>query len=273
MKNRARLYEEYADVLDGKSDPSFPRLVGTLDALYQTPEPPPELRLSITQLAKSTAMGNQVLTGPERPWLPRPWSLRRITPLTAFLGLVLVSVIALAIVAGIALSQSATASTPPLVVSDARILYMAPASLAPSDDTPGSFVALQGEGVTVLHDFKDLKHSVEQSKPDAIILHALSLPSVDRGWVASQYRDGVIIVAINVPMIQLIDWVDDPSLLSTQWPTNWYRKPFYSYAGTKIGARNGIRASGNNNINDQEGNLNQFLFTIKLAINDFRSRP
>jgi hypothetical protein len=184
-----------------------------------------------------------------------------------------VIVVVLGIVAGVALSQSATASTPPLVLSDARILYLAPSSLTGSDDTPGSFAALQAEGATVLHDFNEMKRSVAQAKPDAIILHQLSLPNVDKAWVASQYHNGVIIVAINVPMVELIDWVNDPNLLNTPWPDNWYKRPFYSYAGTKTGSWGGIRASGNNNINDIEGNLKQFMFAIKLAINDFKSRP
>lgn len=46
-----------------------------------------------------------------------------------------------------------------------------------------------------------------------------------------------------------------------------------SYAGAKTASGGGIRASGNNNINDKEGNLKQFMFTIKLAVSGFRSRP
>ncbi|MBI5033538.1 MAG: hypothetical protein HZB51_23700 [Chloroflexi bacterium] len=181
------------------------------------------------------------------------------------IGLVAVIVL-LGVGIGFLSFQTATISTSPVLVPNTGILYLAPTFLLPFDDTPGSFAALQAEGITVLHDFNDLKRLVAQSKPDAIILHQLSLPNVDKNWVASQYRDGVIIVAINVPMTQLIDWVDDPSLRDTPWSENWYKKPFYAYVGSKAGFWGGIRAGGNNNINDVEGNLQQFMFAIKLAI-------
>lgn len=191
----------------------------------------------------------------------------------------LIIIVALGIGVGIALAQSATALTVPLVLSDAKILYLAPSSLSPSDDTPGSFAALQAEGVTVLHEINDLKRSVEQSKPDAIIIHQSSLSSIDRSWVASQYHSGIIIAIINMKMRDMADLVGDSRILESPWTDNWYKKPFYSYVGVKLTllpSGEPLRervVRGTNNINDQEGNLKRFLYTLKLAIKAFESQP
>lgn len=188
-------------------------------------------------------------------------------------------IVFLVIGASIAFVQAANATTPPLVFPDAKILYLAPASLSPADDTPGSFAALQAEGVRILHDYNDLKHSVAQAKPDAILLHRLSLPSVDKDWVAQQYHNGIIVATINVPMRDMANLVGDSSILDSPWTDNWYKMPFYSYVGIKItlspsGEPTGERVvHGTNNINDREGNLTHFLYTLKLAIKAFGAQP
>jgi hypothetical protein len=199
--------------------------------------------------------------------------IRKLLP---FGALVFLSGIAAVMV----LSQKATAMPPAVTtLPSATILYLAPTSLAAADDIPGSSAAFQTEGVTVIHDFNSLKRAMEQSKVDAIILHQLSLPGVEKSWVVSQYRNGVVIAAINVKMRDLADLVSDPSIVESPWTDNWYKKPFYSYVGIKITlfpsgepSRQTV-AQGTNNINDQEGNLKRFLYALNLAVKAFRTQP
>jgi hypothetical protein len=192
----------------------------------------------------------------------------------------IISVIVILVIgASIIFVQAANANTPPLVLPNAKILYLAPATLSTTEDTPGSFATLQAEGITILHDYSDLKRSTEQAKPDAIILHQLSLPSVDKDWVVKQYHNGIIVAAINVKMRDMANLVSDPSILDSPWTDNWYKMPFYSYVGIKItlspsGEPTGERVvHGTNNINDREGNLTHFLYTLKLAIKAFGAQP
>lgn len=177
----------------------------------------------------------------------------------------------LGIAAGTLLIESAIAKPSALVLPNANILYLVPAAVAPSEDIPGSSIAMQAEGVAVLHDFERLKRATEFTKPDAIIFHQLSLAGVDHSWIADQYRRGVVIAAINVKMTELAELVNDPTILNSPWPDNWYRKPYYAYAAQKTDPSGGVRGAGNDNLGDQERNLQKLLFTLKLAIKNLQT--
>ncbi len=165
-----------------------------------------------------------------------------------------------------------------------RILYLVPPKneLQANEDTPGSFASLQAEGVQATSDFSTLKKEVATQPPDAIILHKNLLAQIDQKWVQQQYRKGVIVVAVNLTMRELAQYLDDSELSNGNWTEGWYKKPFYSYAGKKPAtdaysvqesARSGLFAgaisTGTNNFG---ANVKPFISTIRLSIQSLRQQ-
>ncbi|MBI4670275.1 MAG: hypothetical protein HY741_01230 [Chloroflexi bacterium] len=190
---------------------------------------------------------------------------------------------------GVAITSLFTlnASDASTITSDAQIIYLAPTSLAISEDVPGSLTALQREGVKVVHDFPTLKQTVESNQSaandnatkrgriGAVIVHQHSLSEVDIKWLKSQYDRGTIIAGINIKMSELADLIADPALRAKAkaWPDERYKTPFYSYSGQKSGSWGGVVARGSNNFNPQDGTLQQFVYALRIAMKNLENTP
>jgi hypothetical protein len=180
-------------------------------------------------------------------------------------------VVLMGIAASAVFIESVTAKPTPLQLPNARIVYFVPKILAPSEDIPQGVAVFQNEGVSIVHDFESLKQLVSANPPDAIILHADSIPQVNLEWLRNQFQSGVIIAGMNIRKSELSNLV---GYRNSQEPANvdegWYKKPYYSYAGRKVNASGGAEVSGTNNINAQEGTMQQFFFALRLAVKNLK---
>ena len=171
------------------------------------------------------------------------------------------------------LVQNVGARPGPSVVPTANILYLVPNELPAAEGLGISNQTLQTQGMQILHTFKDLQQTAIRQKPDAILVHQQALTSVDRKWFAEQYRAGIIVGGINIKVSELVNLVNDPTLISDGPPLteDWYKKPYYSFVGKYAGASGGGQGFATNNINPKEGTFEQFMTTLKRDVQNYKS--
>lgn len=196
-------------------------------------------------------------------------------------GLVLSSITVVAIFAWL---RPVEALPAPAVPPEYHIIYLAPErqEMQAAEDTPGSFESLQAEGFQIVSNFPSLKTKVEKHRPDAIVLHKNQISKTDQKWIAQQYQKGIIIVGINVKMREIANLVGDPTIMNANWTEDWYKKPFYSYAGKKAAtdtfsvqesSKTGLFAGAmTNGTNNFEANVKPFVSTLKLSIQSLRQQ-
>lgn len=63
--------------------------------------------------------------------------------------------------------------------------------------------------------------------PEALLIHESALPVVDEAWLASIYRDGVVLVFFNVYAPELAHLLNDPCLIQRGFASEPYEGPFY----------------------------------------------
>lgn len=112
--------------------------------------------------------------------------------------------------------------------SDARLVYLIAQEAVAGERLLTPHRLEKTLGVETIH-ISDVVRGLDTNGavPEALLIHESALPMVDEAWLASIYRNGVVLVFFNVYAPELARLLSDPCLIQRGFASEPYDGPFY----------------------------------------------
>ncbi|MFQ5855728.1 MAG: hypothetical protein ACE5LU_08820 [Anaerolineae bacterium] len=108
-----------------------------------------------------------------------------------------------------------------------RIVYLLAEGVVPADSPIAPSRLEATLGAQTAHTWREVVSLDEPTPIEALVIHDSALSMVDRDWLASAYRRGVVIGAFDVYAPALADLLDDPCIAADGFAAEPYSSSFY----------------------------------------------